>query len=397
MTAVRPYEAVLLLVMWPLAVQTARRALRSRSAPEAVPSRLLAGVVALVTLSVTVGVPAVRRPIDAATGVQGGTSLLGHLLGISAVACLTGFVRHMSAPADAPVRRRARDRLPLPLAAAAMTTAFVLVPRPSGEKYLLFTGHSAALVVYWAVFVGFVLRGVITVGVTCLRHHEQAPPGPLRTSLHLIGAGAAVALAYALHRGACLVLRDSGSVLFQDAVVAPTAQVLLAGSLLLSSAGIVWPAVADRRHARAVRRRLRRIEPLWRTLCAAVPEVVLPLPDALHTESELVLYRYAVEISDVILALDPYRSPAVEAAARERLAAQGFTGPGLAAATEAVVLRCAIDRARPEPAPTANPAPPVERRIPDGDPLQWLELLAVHFRHPLVLSTAATLTVPAGH
>ncbi|MGC0332162.1 hypothetical protein RKD23_005152 [Streptomyces sp. SAI-170] len=400
MTPIRTYEVVLLVPMWPLTLHTGYRALRNRALPEAAPSRLLAGVVALVTLSVTVGVPLVRRPIDSVTGVQSFTNLLGHLLGISAITCLTGFVRHMSAAAGAPVRRRARDRLPLPLAAATMITAFFLAPRPSGDEYLLTTGHSAALVVYWAVFTGYVLRGVTTVGVLCLRHHRQAPPGPLRTSLNLLGAGAATALVYALHRGAYLALHDSGTPLFEDAVVVPTTQVLLAGSLLLAGTGIAWPALAARRHARAARRRLRRLEPLWRTLCAAVPQVVLPLPEPLRAEPELVLYRYAIEISDALLALEPFRSPAVEATARERLSAHGFTGPGLDAATKAVGLRCAIAQAspaRPAPAPGGNVEPCSRGTDTGGDTLAWMELLADHFRHPLVLSTAEALTVPADH
>jgi hypothetical protein len=233
----------------------------------------------------------------------------------------------------------------------------------------------------------------------CLRHHKQAPPGPLRTSLGLIGAGAATAVVYAVHRCAHLALRDSGLWFFTDSVVVPTTQLLLAGSLLLGSAGIAWPTLAARRRVLADRRRLRRLAPLWRMLGEAVPEVVLPLPDQLRAEPELVLYRYAIEISDAMLALDPFRSPATGRAARELLAAHGFTGPRLAAATEAVVLHCAIARAahRQPAAPAAGvPEPFRDGPAAEGDPMEWLELLAVYCRHPLVRGISAKLTAPAG-
>lgn len=400
MTAIRPYEVVLLVPMWPLTVHTAYRAHRNRAIPESAPSRLLAGVVALVTLSVTVGVPAVRRVIDTGTGVQSITNVLSHLFGMSAITCLTAFVRRMSAAAGAGPSRRTRDWLPLPVVAAALCTAFFLAPRPSGEKYLLTTGHSAAHIAYWAVFIGYVLWGVAAIGVMCLRHHKQAPPGPLRTSLILIGAGAATAIVYALHRCAYLALRDSGIPMFEDAVVVPTTQVLLTGALLLSSAGIAWPTLANGWRALADRRRLRRLEPLWRMLSDAVPEVVLPLPAQLSAEPELVLYRYTIEISDAMLALDPFRSPAVETAARKQLSAHGFTGPRLAAATEVVVLRCAITRAsltQPATPPTQHAEPSSDGIGHSDDPLEWLERLAAHCRHPLVRSISAGLTVPTNH
>ncbi|MFG2131782.1 MAB_1171c family putative transporter [Streptomyces sp. NPDC048751] len=397
MTAIRPYEVVLLVPMWSLTVHSARRALRSRAVPESAPARLLAGVIALVTLSVTVGVPAVRRVIDTVTGVPSITNVISHLLGMSAITCLTAFVRRTSAATGAAHRGRTRDWLPLPVVAAALCTAFFLAPRPSGEQYLL-TDHSAAHTAYWAIYIGYVLWGVAAIGVMCLRHHKQAPPGPLRTSLNLIGAGAVTAIVYALHRCAYLALRDSGIPLFDDAVVVPTTQVLLTGALLLSSSGIAWPALTDRWRAYADRRRLRRLEPLWRMLTDAVPEVVLPLPAQLRADPELMLYRYTIESSDAILALTPFRSPTVETAAREQLAAHGVTGPRLAAATEAVVLRCAIARAsmtQTAMPPTKAPEPSSDSTRHSGDPLEWLELLAAHCRHPLVRSVSAALTVPA--
>ncbi|WP_432137910.1 MAB_1171c family putative transporter [Streptomyces sp. bgisy154] len=402
MTAIRPFEAVLLVPMWSLTAYTARRCLRGGAGPESRPSRTLAAVVALVTLSVTVGVPAVRRVIDGATGVQSVTNLVGHLLGMSAITCLTAFVRQMSAPADVVTTRGRRpgEWLPLPVAAAALGTAFFLAPRPDGEQHLLTAASSPAHVAYWSVFLGYVTWGVTAIGVMCLRHRRQAPPGPLRTSLTLIGAGAATAAGYALHRWAYLALRGFGGPLFDDAVVVPTTQVLLTVTLLLSGTGFAWPALAERRRSRADRRALRRLEPLWRLLTGAVPEVVLPLPAPLRAEPALLLYRYTIEISDALLALDRFRDPGVEATARERLAALGFTGARLAAATEAVALRHAVGRTRAAqpaaPPADARPRPPRDTAGPGGDPSAWLGRVAVHCGHPVVRDLAASLPVPAG-
>ncbi|GAA2230010.1 hypothetical protein GCM10010104_23910 [Streptomyces indiaensis] len=398
MTAIRPYEVVLLVPMWSLTIHTAYRAVRRHAEPKSAPSQLLAGVVALVTLSVTVGVPAVRRVIDTVTGVQSITNVFSHLFGMSAITCLTAFVRQTSATAGTTPGSRTRDWLPLPAAAAALGTAFLLTPRPSGEQYLLTTGHSAAHTAYWATYIGYVIWGVTAIGVMCLRHHKHARPGPLRTSLNLIGTGAATAAVYVLHRCAYLILRDFGIPLFEDAVVVPTTQVLLTGTLLMFSAGIVWPTLADRRRVCADRRRLRRLQPLWQMLTDAVPEVVLPLPAPLRTQPELVLYRYQIEISDAILALGPFRSSTVEMTAREQLSAQGFTGPRLAAATEAVVLRCAIARAflTQPTTPPKHPEPSLGAIAHSSDPLEWLEPLAAHCQHPLVRRISSALTAPTG-
>ena len=82
----------------------------------------------------------------------------------------------------------------------------------------------------------------------------------------------------------------------------------------------------------------------------------------------------------------------VLAAARERLAALGFSGARLTAATEAVVLRCAIVRAgRAGPAPRPSPPGPSA----DGDPLGRLGLLSAQCRHPHVRTVSTALAAAA--
>ncbi|MFG2297163.1 MAB_1171c family putative transporter [Streptomyces sp. NPDC048603] len=390
MTGIRLFEIVLLPPLWALTLHTARKARAARGTPDAAPTRLLAGVVGLITLSVTVGVPAVRRVIDATAGVQSVTNVLAHLLGMAAITCLTGFVRHLSGAPEP--RRPWLHRLPLPLAGTALATAFAAGTRPDGEQHLLTDGSSAAHQAYWAVYLAYVMWGVTSVGLMCLRHRRHAPPGPLRTSLNLLGSGTATAVAYAVHRCAYLAARDTGWWLFRDGVVVPTTQVLLAASLLLYLAGISWPALAEWRAARASRRRLRTLEPLWRAVCGVVPEVVLPLPQQLRATPDVLLYRYVIEISDGLLALGPYRrdTETTEVAeARERLAAAGLTGRRLEAAAEAVAVRRAVEALAAGHAPLREPAG-TPQGAPDESPAEALELLAEYYGHPLVRAVART-------
>ncbi|MEV7617269.1 MAB_1171c family putative transporter [Streptomyces sp. NPDC089799] len=393
MTGIRPFEIVLLPPLWALTVHTARKARSARATPDAAPARLLAGVVGLITLSVTVGVPAVRRVIDATTGVQSITNVFGHLLGMAAVTCLTGFVRHLSGAPEP--RRPWLHRLPLPLAGTALAAAFAAGTRPNGEQHLLTDGSSAAHDAYWAVYLAYVMWGVTSVGLMCLRHRRHAPPGPLRTSLNLLGCGTAAAVAYAVHRCAYLAAQDSGWWIFRDAVVVPTTQALLAAALLLHLAGIAWPALAERRADRASRRRLRTLEPLWRAVCGVVPEVVLPLPEQLRAAPDVLLYRYVIEISDGLLALGPYLGDTDTDAddARERLAAAGLTGHRLDAAAEAVAVRRAVEALAAGRPPLGEPGP-APRGVPGEDPAEALELLAEYYGHPLVRAVARTPLSP---
>ncbi|WP_329118807.1 MAB_1171c family putative transporter [Streptomyces sp. NBC_01353] len=403
MTAIRPFELVLLGPLWMATVYSARRALTRDPR-----SGLLSGMIALITLSVTIGTPGIRRTLEAATGAEGVTNLLTHLLSLSAVTCLMAFIRSLTrgsatgtGPEAPPAPRRARwQAFALPVVAAALSGAFFLSPRPDPEAYLLTQTPTAPVYAYWSILLLYLGWGMAEAGRMCHRYRHQAPPGPLRTSLRLLHAASVSGLVYAAHRAVFLAVGRRDLWLFHDDVVIATTQILLAPTLLLIVAGIAWPGLVDLERARRGRRRLRRIRPLWKAIGEAVPEVVLPLPSELSSASDVLLYRRIIEISDGMLVLAPYCGEGARAEARRLLVSAGLTGGRLEAAVEAVCLRRAITRRCSGADASAVPEYAPEPSGPAGhgpDPDDWealgarLELVARAYAHPVVIRTADAL------
>ncbi|MCX4586283.1 MAB_1171c family putative transporter [Streptomyces sp. NBC_01481] len=339
MTAIRPFDLVLLGPLWAATLYMGRRALTAgrHAGP-------MSGMVALITLAITLGVPGVRRVIDTMTGMESVTNLLLHLLTLSAISCLIAFVHQISEGTSAAGRAGRWRWIPLPAAGILLCCAFLLSPRPDGDQHLLTQTPSAAGIAYWSIYLLYVLWGTTAAGLMCLRYGRRADPGPLRTSLRILGAACVSSLIYATHRAVHLTAHGSGHWLFQDTVAVATTQALLATTLLLFVVGIAWPSATGLMERSACRRRLRGIRPLWQALGKAVPEVVLPLPSELERDPKVLLYRRIIEISDGMLALHPYRSEAARGEASRHLVSAGLTGRRLDAAAEAVCLRHAIAR-----------------------------------------------------
>ncbi|MDW4911699.1 DUF6545 domain-containing protein, partial [Streptomyces sp. ADMS] len=81
---------------------------------------------------------------------------------------------------------------------------------------------------------------------------------------------------------------------------------------------MVYPISQARRHRWEVRS-FDALGPLWQDLSAAMPEIVLSAADLdedAASDSDFLLQRRVIEISDGILALRPYRSRSVHEAAQ---------------------------------------------------------------------------------
>ncbi|MEV7772995.1 MAB_1171c family putative transporter [Kitasatospora sp. NPDC086791] len=333
----RPIDLGLLPVVW---IPTLWSLRKLRGAPRR--TRVLWGVWASWAVSMTVGVPAIRRVIDAATGIASGTNLLVHLSGLAATALMLEFVREITGRSRG---RASRLNLTgLAIAAALLVATFAVMPRPDGEVDLLtYDRRSLAGYLYWMVLTVDTAPGLTASAALCWVHGRHAAPGPVRTALWLMRASSATGMAYLAHRAYFLTMRHLGWTAGEPAAVAGTTQVLLVLTMLLFALSVVWPSLAERREKRAAARRVRRIHPLWHLLQAATPEVVLPLPDELRRNNPgLRLYRQVIEIRDSMLALERHLGPAHAGAAEEHLRAAGLSGERLAVAAEAVLLKHAV-------------------------------------------------------
>ncbi|MGW6876990.1 MAB_1171c family putative transporter [Streptomyces xanthophaeus] len=337
------------------------------------------------TAAIVAGVPGVRRGIDGLLGIASVTNLIVHLLTLGSAACLIEFVHRTTSDGrrlSAPVRG-------LAVAGPLLVAVFAMMPRPDGEEDLLTQETTGWSLAYWGIVMLYIGWGLALSISMCLRYGRQAAPGSLRTSLRLIGAGSFCGLLYVTHRVAYLVAHTFVPGWFGNAAVVVTTQVLMACTLPLLILGVAWPSLAERVRVRRVRRRLKRIRPLWLALREVAPEVMLPLPAALERDPDVLLYRHVIEIRDGALAVR-----AAGEDARAALVAAGLSGPALEAAAEAVALRCATPG--PGPGRTAVPADTAGRLGPaaDGDldaEVAWLERVAAAYRTPLVRRTAETL------
>ncbi|MCX2968242.1 MULTISPECIES: MAB_1171c family putative transporter [Streptomyces] len=348
-------ETAVLILLWAMVLWRAPAALR---APR---QRALWVTFAALTLSMTLRLPDLMRAIDGGTGVNNLSTLLKHVFGITAGAALLEFVFGITRPAS-----RDGRRLRVALAGAtllALAALFALTPREAeAEEFFEFhAGGGAAVTAYlmvWYAYLGLAMA-VATALFWGARRHAGA--GWLRAGLLFLGAGTAAGVGYALVRAAYLVLRLTGLAGdTADAGVTHWTDVAKHLAIVLILAGSVLPAVGVARSARRYARHLRGLTPLWETLTAAVPEVVLH-EELRRGELRMRLHRRMVEIRDALLALQPYLTPEARAEADAVAARSGLTG----SARQALADACRLEAARHAKLAGRPPAEAPRRR--EGD------------------------------
>ncbi|MEU8463959.1 MAB_1171c family putative transporter [Streptomyces sp. NPDC029003] len=284
----------------------------------------------------TIGVPAVRRVIDAAVGLPSFTNLPVHMLSLCAMGALFEFIREATGTRSH--RRVALRWVLLGLAEAGLIVAFFASPLPDGETDLVTVTGSPMITVYWTIFLGYILYGVTSAIGLCWRYGRHAAPGPVRTSMQLLGLASFLGLVYVVHRLAQLVAAFAGRGLSSPSAVVVTTQVLLACTLLLLVASVSWPFLAESVTRVRLLRQVKAIRPLWQLLTESTPEVVLPLPEGLGRDVEMVRYRYVIEIRDSALALSCHVSQTQHEAVQHALAESEPSGVEREATAEAAVL-----------------------------------------------------------
>ncbi|WTS97622.1 hypothetical protein OG904_31935 [Streptomyces sp. NBC_00096] len=155
-----------------------------------------------------IGVPAVRRVIDAAVGLPSFTNLPVHMLSLCAMGALFEFIREATGTRGH--RRAALRWILLGLAQAGLVVAFFASPLPDGETDLVTVTRSPTITVYWLIFLGYILYGVTSAIRLCWRYGRHASPGPSRTSMQLLGLACCSGLLYVVHRLVNLVAAFGG-------------------------------------------------------------------------------------------------------------------------------------------------------------------------------------------
>ncbi len=319
----------------------------------------LAASMVVLALVWTVTSPAVWVAVDRLAGWPNLAQLLTHVGALSWLGVVLGVLLRWSYPGRA--RRVVRAHA---LAGAAVVAGmgglFAAAPDFAEDPVDFAARHAASpwvgayLTLYAAAFAAV----QVEVGVLCLRQ-ACAGGGPwLRRGLRLTSAGTLLGLLYCATRVSDVAAAVSG--------VDPTRWESVAR--LASSVGVLLPlvgwtmpswgprlsaALCWRAHARAYRR----LYPLWSTLAAATPGIVLDPSGARRRAARDVewrLSRRVVEIHDALGEARARQDPSVRESAERAGRDMGLTGARLEAAVEAEVLAAALAA----PAPAAASAQP---------------------------------------
>ncbi|WP_328608691.1 hypothetical protein OG943_06085 [Amycolatopsis sp. NBC_00345] len=283
-------------------------------------------------VSLTALTPAGHAVIRAVTGAPDLPRLAGHAGMLYAAWSAQRFLAHLNG-----IRPPRRQGWWIGGMFAVMCVLFALTPdlKPHSPWVMEYCfAYAAAQIPAFA--------GVIRLG---LRYARPAGPAPLRTGLCLAVAGTAAGVLYLVDK-TVLAAAPRWGFGYPLGHAFLVSQALPAAAHVLVLVGVTLPGAAtwlDRC------RRYRHLRPLWTALYRADPAIALDPPDGPHRlvpwGLRMRLYRRVIEIRDGLLALQPYRDPAVALAARESGASAGLRGRRLDAAVEAAAVVAAL-RAR---------------------------------------------------
>ncbi|MET7775077.1 MAB_1171c family putative transporter [Streptomyces mirabilis] len=248
-------------------------------------------------------------------------------------------------PAEA--RRRIRLRLVLLAASVFGMTVFFAYEQMTHRSPQVYA-------LYLLLFISYLGFAIVDFLRQAVRQSKTTRRRSVRIGLRMAAAGCAFALVYTAYKLTVLFSLGLGLHLIPDhaqcsslvsspcvfSVTSPALAVLLI-CLGLTLPAVVYPISQARRHRWEVRS-FNALGPLWQDLSAAMPEIVLPsggLDEEAASDSDFLLQRRVIEISDGILALHPYRSQLVQAAAQRTVDAGAEEG---AAIVEAAVVKAAL-------------------------------------------------------
>ncbi len=270
-----------------------------------------------------------------------------------------------------------------------------------GEDAFDFTGHFAGapfVLEYRLIFLAYLGWSMVILITLARRYAPLARTRPaLFLGLHLLALAGWVALAYVVHEGAWAVSRRLNlpypvpqPELWKEILVAVSIGLLLIGATLPAwgpRAGV--PAIYDwaTRYLAC-----RRLYPLWRDLCTALPDLALVPPTSMVTDAlalrgiELRLTRRVIEIRDGRLALRTSVPHGVAENARRQCRDARLSVDQEQPTVEAACLGAALEARRLGWCPTSPDVMPDASGARDlgGEVAQLLRLAEAYRRSPIV-------------
>lgn len=252
---------------------------------------------------------------------------LGRLLSnlctmVAAFAILTYLLSVTCSREQARVRIR-RWLLVLLVTVTAMTGLFLASPLPPvvGDFGPMYHGRPT-LVGYILIFVMFMGWAFTSLAVLTARYAAPAPRATLSVGLRIVTFGCVLVIIYLIEKTVVVIalwLRLGTLVPGHDrpcpSPLHPPGCVFSVGLPVLAALAITigmtlpaWgPAVAAPVRWLRYRRTYRQLDPLWRALTAAMPQIVLPRSGPDRLSYRYGVHRRVIEIRDGLLILGPYR------------------------------------------------------------------------------------------
>jgi hypothetical protein len=322
----------------------------------------------LALVALALGLTVLRPPwvasVDSTMQVRTVGRVFGHSLVLASACAVQAFLAYSIYP-TALARRRIHRRGLVLTATITLLAALFGVSRLQHRTMDFPVHHGLAVAttdLYWLAFVGYLAWMLLDMVRLNWHWANLTDQAVLQLGLRLTAAGATAGLGYV----GCLVLDVAASQLglthrFVSEIL--PLQIVLSACILLIVIGTTMPAWGPRVGLPKLLRRVgqyrahRRLYPLWRALCQAVPDIALAPPagvwrDRLRARRlEFWLHRRVLEIRDARLALRPYFDPQVAQTTAALGRQAGLDGEDLHAAVEAASLAAAVHaKAHEQPA-----------------------------------------------
>ncbi|MGQ4448152.1 MAB_1171c family putative transporter [Streptomyces griseus] len=344
--------------------------------------------------------PAVERAVESV--VPHVARLLSNTFTLTAATSVLAFLFQLNLDRERAHRQIRLRVIALALSVAGMTVFFV-AEQLTGRNPVLY----ACYVLIYISFLAYTAKDFL---LQTWAHSQRSTRRSQRWGLRTTSVGCGFALVYAAYKLFALVSSGLGLGLVPDharcstpltpfrcafSVTAPAVAVLLI-TVGLTLPALLWP-LSQLRRRRWERASFTALEPLWREVTSAVPEVVLDPGDTEVDAHDLDfhLHRRVIEINDCVLALRPYRRASVRDAAAAGTARRGTADtPEGEAEVEAAVIAAAVDAKRAGLPLDGDEAPPAAgTRSRKGDlPAEtaWLLLVAeAYARRPATETVGA--------
>ncbi len=349
--------AVVAVVCWAMIGYKLRDLVRN---PGNRPLRYL--VITLAGLTLSMSIQPLARWLDHTLGILDLGRVLANCFALAGATSAQATLLYLTSQDELTPRRVRRRFLALLGIVAVIVVTFVLTPPPYSlsdpyvvsHAYYVATPTPSAMP-YQFVFLAYLAWAALYSGVLLRRYARTAPRPLLRLGLRLMIGGCATGLVYVAVKVVASLATGSRPDLARvlDRLVVPCYMVasvaLLVGATLPS-----WgPRIGlDRRWNTIVAwRDCRQLQPLWKLIHTAVPQVTMtPHP----AEPTLRRVRMTVEILDGYVQLTPWTSAQIEDRARRR-ARETSDAERDAEIEAAVLVEAARSKAANEP-PSPDPA-----------------------------------------